>query len=357
MSDRANTASPPPLPRACTFPEAEWRALARHWFPVAYSDELDAGKPVARTLLDEPLVAYRAAGRHVVVARDLCIHRGVPLRHGWREGDELVCAYHGFRYGADGRCTAIPAQPGLPIPPRLRLSTVASVERHGLVWVCLDPPNAAAPGLPDWPEPADPAYRVMHFEPPEWDCTPGRQLENFIDVAHFSWIHTGTFGNRERPEVAPYEVVRTATGFHVDYAYLAANPESAKTATTAETGSGGTIRRHMSYDLHLPLACRLVIDYRDGRRHCVFDIPTPVSRRKTRIFFFIARNFDHHIPADEVLAFERKVLAEDKLIVESQRPEDLPLDLSEEFHIRCDRFSAAFRAALRDLGLGPDYTR
>ena len=352
MLDRANTA-PPCLPRACTFPEAEWRALARHWYPLAYSDELDAGKPVARTLLDEPLIAYRTTNRRVVVARDLCIHRGVPLRHGWQEGDELVCAYHGFRYGADGRCTAVPAQPDLPIPKKLCLSTVASVERDGLVWVCLDPAPGSAPLIPEWPELASPGYRVMHFEPPEWDCTPGRQLENFIDVAHFSWIHTGTFGNRERPEVAPYEVERTPAGFRVAYPYLAANPEISKT----ESPTGGTIQRHMTYDLHLPLACRLVIDYGDGRRHCVFDAPTPVSRRRTRIFFFIARNFDHHIPAEEVLAFERKVLAEDKFIVESQRPEDLPLDLGEEFHIRCDRFSAAFRDALRDLGLGPSYTK
>jgi vanillate O-demethylase monooxygenase subunit len=352
MSDRA-TNVPSPLPRACTFPEAEWRALAMHWFPIAYSDELDTGRPVARTLLDEPLIAYRTTNRQVVVARDLCIHRGVPLRHGWQEGDELVCAYHGFRYGADGRCTAVPAQPDLPVPKKLCLLTVAGVERHGLVWVCLEPAHETTPNIPGWPELSDPAYRVMHFEPPEWDCTPGRQLENFIDVAHFSWIHTGTFGNRQRPEVAPYEVERTPTGFRVAYPYLAANPEISKT----ESSAGDTIQRHMTYDLHLPLACRLVIDYGDGRRHCVFDVPTPVSRRKTRIFFFVARNFDHHIPAEEVLAFERKVLAEDKFIVESQRPEDLPLDLSEEFHIRCDRFSAAFRDALRDLGLGPTYTK
>lgn len=349
----ASALSPAALPRHCTFPEAEWRALARHWFPLAYSDELEAGKPVARALLDEPLIAYRTTARQVVVARDLCIHRGVPLRHGWQEGDELVCAYHGFRYGADGRCTAIPAQPDLPVPPKLCLSTIASVERHGLVWVCLDPAPGAAPNLPDWPELAAPAYRMMHFDPPEWDCTPGRQLENFIDVAHFSWIHTGTFGNRSRPEVAPYEVERTPTGFHVDYRYLASNPESAKTASD----DSGVIQRRMIYDLHLPFACRLVIDYGDGRRHCVFDMPVPVSRRRSRIFHFVARNFDPHIPAADVLAFEAKVLAEDRPFVESQRPEDLPLDLSEEFHIRCDRFSTAFRNALRDLGLGPDYTK
>jgi vanillate O-demethylase monooxygenase subunit len=338
-----------PLPRHCTFPETEWRALARHWYPVAYSDEV-TDKPLARTLLDQPLILYRTTNRQVVVAHDLCIHRGVPLRLGWQEGDELVCAYHGFRYGADGRCTRIPAQPDLPVPKKLCLETYASVERYGLIWACLAPDPAWPAVMPDWPELEDPAFKMMHDPPPEWDVTAGRQLENFIDVGHFSWIHTGTFGNREQPAVAPYEVVRTPHGFHVEYPYEAANPAA------SALGASPTIRRWMTYDLHLPLACRLTVDYGGGRRHLIFDAPTPVSRRRTRIFFFIARNFDHHVPARQLLDWENAILAEDKPIVESQRPEELPVDLSEEFHIRSDRFATQFRSAMKALGLGAHYS-
>jgi vanillate O-demethylase monooxygenase subunit len=85
-------------------------------------------------------------------------------------------------------------------------------------------------------------------------------------------------------------------------------------------------------------------------------VPTPVSRTKTRIFFFIARNFDAHVPARQLLDWEAKILAEDKPIVESQRPEELPVDLSEEFHIRSDRFATAYRAAMKELGLGRNYS-
>jgi len=338
-----------PLPHHCTFPEAEWRALARHWYPIAYGDEV-AEKPLARTLLDQPLILYRTTGRQVVVARDLCIHRGVPLRLGWQEGDELVCAYHGFRYGADGRCTKVPAQPDLPVPKKLCLETYAAIERGGLIWTCLAPDSAQTAAPPEWAELEDPSFRVLHDPPPEWEVTAGRQLENFIDVGHFSWIHTGTFGNRAMPEVAHYEVERTPQGFHVEYPYLAANPQA------AALGGSATIRRWMKYDLHLPLACRLTIDYGEGRKHCIFDAPTPVSRRKTRIFFFIARNFDHHVPARQLLDWENAILAEDKPIVESQRPEELPVDLSEEFHIRSDRFATQFRQAMKALGLGANYS-
>lgn len=342
-------ARPVALPHHCTFPEAEWRALAKHWYPIAYSDEV-VDKPLARTLLDQPLIVYRTTGRQVVVARDLCIHRGVPLRLGWQEGDELVCAYHGFRYGADGRCTKVPAQPDLPVPRKLCLETYATVERGGLIWTCLTPDPAQPASIPEWPELVDPAFRMLHDPPVEWEVSAGRQLENFIDVGHFSWIHTGTFGNREMPEVAQYEVVRTPTGFHVEYPYLAANTQA------SALGDAPTIERWMTYDLHLPFACRLTIDYGEGRRHCIFDAPTPVSRRKTRIFFFIARNFDHHIPARQLLDWENSILAEDKPIVESQRPEELPVDLSEEFHIRSDRFATQFRQAMKALGLGRNYS-
>jgi len=352
-AESAPPASHRALPRHCTFPENEWRVLARQWFPIAYSDEV-VDQPVARVLLDEELIVYRTSSQRVVVAHDLCIHRGVPLRLGTQVGDELICAYHGFRYGADGRCTAVPAQPDLPIPRKLCLTTFPSIERYGLIWVCLAPAADSLSSLPDWPELEDDSYRIMHDAPPEWAATPGRVLENFIDVGHFAWIHAGTFGNRERPEVTPYEVIKTPRGLRVEYPYLASNPAAAQLGGENESP---TLLRWMIYDLHLPLACRLIIQYPNGQRHCIFNVPTPVSKQKTRIFFFIARNFDPHIPARQLLDWENAILAEDRPIVENQRPEELPLDLSEEFHIRGDRFATAFRTALRELGLGPQYTR
>jgi vanillate O-demethylase monooxygenase subunit len=336
------------LPHGCTFPEEEWQILHRHWYPIAYTDEV-RDKPLARTLLDEELIVYRTSGGQVVVARDLCIHRGVPLRFGTQEGDELICAYHGFRYGADGRCTRVPAQPDLPIPARLCLATFAAVERYGLIWTCLSAEPAGT--IPDWPELADPAFRASHDAPPDWNATAGRQMENFLDVVHFAWIHAGTFGNREKPEIAPYEVERLPGGnLRASYPYLASNPAH---SPLSGPDTPPTILRRMTYDVHLPFACRLAIDYGEGRTHCIFDIPTPVSLRKTRIFFFIARNFDLHVPERDLLDWENKILSEDRPIVEGQRPERLPLDLSEEFHIRGDRLSTAFRNALRGLGLGP----
>ncbi len=93
--------------RQRTFCESDWTALAPYWYPVAFSHEVSE-KPIAAQLLDERVVLYRLANGKVTAARDLCLHRGVPLSMGFLEEDTLVCAYHGFRYDGEGRCVCIP---------------------------------------------------------------------------------------------------------------------------------------------------------------------------------------------------------------------------------------------------------
>jgi phenylpropionate dioxygenase-like ring-hydroxylating dioxygenase large terminal subunit len=79
---------------------------------------------------------------------------------------------------------------------------------------------------------------------------------------------------------------------------------------------------------------------------------SPVSARKTRLFAPICRNFDKHIPVEDVHDFNLRVFEEDRLIVETQKPERLPLDLSLEAHISADGSSIAYRRGLKRMGLG-----
>ena len=130
-----NAASP--LPLHCTFEADDWRKLARHWYPIAQAGDV-AEQPYKAMLLDQPLVAYRVKGE-LVVGRDVCAHRGVPLTLGKADGHGVVCPYHGLRYGSGGLCNRVPSSPDQPIPSRLRLTVYPAVERYGLIWVCLLP--------------------------------------------------------------------------------------------------------------------------------------------------------------------------------------------------------------------------
>jgi vanillate O-demethylase monooxygenase subunit len=75
-----------------------------------------------------------------------------------------------------------------------------------------------------------------------------------------------------------------------------------------------------------------------------------------RVFVPICRNFDKAAPLQPTLDFNHQVFAEDKSIVEKQFPEDLPINLQEEVHIRADKSSITYRQSLAKIGLGRSFT-
>jgi vanillate O-demethylase monooxygenase subunit len=339
------------LPTGCTFTESDWRILADYWHPVAFSRDVTSA-PVRAQLLDVDLVVYRTS-EDVVVAKNLCLHRGSELTQGRLEGDELVCAYHGFRYGPDGQCTRIPSQPASRrISPRVRLLTYPVQERYGLIWTCLS--GRPRRGLPDWPEAEDGGYRWLGLEPLDWATSAARQVDNFLDVSHFPFVHANTFGNSAEPEIPEIPVQQTEYGLAYDFNFNAANPDA------SPMDGGQTLVWETSYHVTLPFAVRLWERFPDRVDqecyHVVFNVAAPVSSKRTRAFFFVCRNFDFDVPAEEILEWEGRIMGEDKVIVEGQRPEELPLDLTEELHVQADRMTIAYRRQLAELGLGADYS-
>ena len=338
-------------PRDCTFSEGDWQVLARGWYPVAWAHDL-ADAPLAVRLLDERLVLYRA-GPRIVAARDLCIHRGLPLSLGWVEGDALVCRYHGLRFGPDGACRSIPSEPDAVPSPRMRVAVFPVAERYGLVWTSLDP-DADPALLPRFPLWDDPAFE--RITPPAMDIAgaAGRQCEGFLDVAHFAFVHHATFADPGNPAVPSYAVHWADDGTLVsDYVSDVANIPHG--VVPDHPVPAGFLWRRL-FEMQLPFFPRLTIFFPDDRRLCLFNCATPVSARLTRIFVPIVRNFGHGEDLAAVHAFNRRVFEEDRVIVEAQRPEDLPLDLTAEAHIRADRASIAYRQGLLRMGLGRAYT-
>jgi vanillate O-demethylase monooxygenase subunit len=342
------TDSPKPaLPRDCTFAEADWRALAPFWHPVAFSREVQ-DRPFAARLLDERLVVFRVNGK-LTVARDLCLHRGAPLSSGRIENGEIICAYHGFRYNSEGHCTCIPAHPGAAIPPKLRLQTFPVQERYGLVWTRLvdDGPSP----FPDFSEWDDPDYLQVLPDSVELDASAGRQTEGFLDVSHFAFVHLKTFGELDNREVPSYPVELTSGGFRADYISTVSNYP----AHLKHLNPPGFRWRRL-FEVWLPFTSKLTVFFPDGGRLHILNAASPVSARRTRVFVPICRNFDKDAPLQPTLDFNHQVFAEDKAIVEQQYPEDLPIDLQAEVHIRADKSSITYRQGLARLGLGRAFT-
>lgn len=335
------------LPRDCTFAEADWRILSQYWHVVARSCDV-TDKPLAARLLDQRLVLYRTA-EGITVANDLCLHRGVPLSMGRMEGGELVCAYHGFRYDGGGRCVCIPAHPGAAIPPKLRLTTYPVIERFGLVWTCLaENPAGVFPEVPEWD---DPAYQRANAKPLDLEASAGRQLEGFMDVAHFAWVHHNTFGDRNNPFVPNYSVDRAEGGLHIEYRSTVGN--YMRQDGSESEPEKGVLR---VFECYLPFTARLTVHLPNDARLVILDSASPVSARKTRLFSCLLRNYDLDQPIEPFVDYNVRIFNEDRDIVQSQYPEDLPIDLLEEVHIRADKTSIAYRQELGKLGLGRDYT-
>lgn len=335
------------LPRDCTFAETDWRALAPFWYPVAFSNEVK-GTPLGVKLLDDRLVIFRVNGQ-ITVARDLCLHRGAPLSSGKIEGNEIVCGYHGFRYNAVGQCVCIPAHPGAAIPPKLKLQTFPVQERYGLIWTRLMDSGASL--FPDFHEWDDPNYLQVLPNSVELDASAGRQIEGFLDVSHFAFVHVGTFGELDNREVPSYPVELTAAGFRADYISTVSNYS---TGFKHLNPPGFKWRR--LFETWLPFTAKLTVFFpNDGQLH-ILNAASPVSARKTRVFVPICRNFDKDAPLQPTLDFNHQVFAEDKAIVEQQFPEDLPINLQEEVHIRADKSSITYRQGLGRLGLGRSFT-
>jgi phenylpropionate dioxygenase-like ring-hydroxylating dioxygenase large terminal subunit len=81
----------------------------------------------------------------------------------------------------------------------------------------------------------------------------------------------------------------------------------------------------------------------------------PVSARRTRLFCPIARNFDKDTSVEAFREFNHRVFNEDRVLVENQKPEDLPLNFAFEISIPADRTSVAYRRLLRHIGLSLVY--
>ncbi|WP_278374458.1 aromatic ring-hydroxylating dioxygenase subunit alpha [Sphingobium xenophagum] len=345
--DRIDVTAPRHLrisrPRGCTYPDGDWEVLARRWFAVARAQDI-GDKPVGTRLLDVKLVVYRTEeGLHV--ARDLCPHRGVPLSMGWVEGNELVCAYHGLRFATDGRCTRIPAQPNVVPGDRFRATVLPVVERYGLVWTCLDSEDGIAV-IPDFPEWTDPAFQPILCPPVSMNAAPGRQVEGFIDVAHFAWVHHEAFADRDNSVVPLYKTRKTEYGVQSEYISNVSNFPKGLQHLEPE----GFMWRRV-FDIHPPFTAFLRVDFPDDGVLRIMNIATPVSAHECTLYVPLVRNFDKTGSLEDVYSFNAQIFAEDQAIVEAQSPEDLPLGVDDEAHFAADRSSVAYRKALKELGL------
>lgn len=322
------------------------------WYAVEFSADVQVGSPAKVKVLGQQLVLYRKPSDGSVVAMsDLCVHRGAALSAGEVKGDCIVCPYHGWEYGPDGVVQKIPAHPEKSIPRKARIDSYPVVEKHMMIWVYMgDLPEEERPPIPDWSAVDDTeTYRAVtgSFL---WRSNYERILENGVDIAHTPFVHRGSFGNPEKPEVPEFEV--ETSPWHCK--------ASVKLAAPRPRGIWGRINPDKS-DLKgrppvpvsttwwLPNAILLEVDLPLGELK-IFDVNIPIDEDTTLVKFIALRTFFKGAWADkDAKRRVMNVLYQDEAVVNTVRPELLPFDLSDELHVKSDYNQVLYRRRRKEL--------
>jgi phenylpropionate dioxygenase-like ring-hydroxylating dioxygenase large terminal subunit len=311
--------------------------LLNDWHVVARLSDVDQGAVRAVRLLERDLVLWRNE-RGLYVWQDLCLHRGAKLSGGRVEDSCLICPYHGWQYDASGKCVRMPAHPEQPPPARARATSYRVTEKYGLVWVCVGDPVGEVPCFPEWD---DGNFRKIEAGPYLFRAHAPRVIENFLDVGHFPFVHAGFLGDPKHTEIADYEVETGSGGVLAkDIAVWQPDPD----------GTGQSAQVKYTYRVERPLTAHFMKSHRE-QRFSIFNSVTPVGERESLAWLVLALNYAPDTSDQELREFQDLISRQDIPIVESQRPELLPLDLQAELHLRSDRAAIAYRKWLSKLGL------
>ncbi|MDO8678552.1 MAG: Rieske 2Fe-2S domain-containing protein [Acidobacteriota bacterium] len=200
----------------------------RYWLPALLADELPENEcpPVRVKILSERLIAWRDTQGRLALTDEFCAHRGVSLWFGRNEENGLRCPYHGWKYDHTGQCIEVPSEPvESGFCQQIKLASYPLVERGGVLWAYLGPPEAQPP-LPEWEfamMPPDRRFMSKRIQESNWL----QAMEGGIDSSHVSFLHRGDLsqdplfkgakGNQYNLQDARpvFEVVESPGGLHI----------------------------------------------------------------------------------------------------------------------------------------------
>ncbi len=314
------------------------------WHPVCRSDHLLAGQLHATQLLDERIVLWRDAAGVAQVWADRCPHRGSALSLGCIQDNTLHCAYHGWQFASGGQCVKIPADPSF-VPITQKAQVFQSHEAYGMVWACLQPSPHSVPPFPEF---AHGHLNKVHCGPYDVATSAPRIVENFLDMAHFAYVHGGILGDMAHTAVPNYDVstIDDARGTGI----LASRCMAWQPKSNASIATGSMVE--YSYRVVHPYGSILtkLPAAQSGFDEAIALLVLPLSEESARVWFILAMS-DFTSGEAALRAFQDTIFAQDKPIVESQQPKRLPLDPRAEMHTVADKMSAAYRRYLQQQGI------
>lgn len=290
-------------------PDALLRGL---WYFAMPSAALKAGKLVGKTLVGEPMVFARQSDGSVYALRDVCPHRGIPLRYGRMVGDQVECPYHGWRFGQSGVCSLIPSLvEGQDMDlDRIKVRRYPTAESAGCIWVYVgaagEDPAIDPPSLP-----VSDGFRPKMIQRVHFPCHVDHAVIGLMDPAHGPFVHqswwwrSGKSIHAKAKKFAPVE-----RGFAMVRHKPSSNSAGYKIL-------GGEISTEISFQLP-----SIRIEHMTAGKNLVVGLTavTPINAQETELH----QIFYWTIPALTVLkpilgVFARRFLSQDKGVVVKQQ--------------------------------------
>jgi phenylpropionate dioxygenase-like ring-hydroxylating dioxygenase large terminal subunit len=172
-----------------------------------------------------------------------------------------------------------------------------------------------------------------------------RIVENFLDMAHFPFVHTDVLGAEPHTEVPYY---KSEIRRDVDEVWATDCRFFQPQITANQAGS----MAQLSYRVPSPFVVMLyrVSPYSPNRLDAIALFIQPIEEdlcRAQPVMYLV----DTESTQLELLRFEQLIFLQDRIIVENQRPLLLPLDPRSEIPTRADSSSVVYRRWLKEKGL------
>lgn len=254
--------------------------LLNPWLIACRSHELAAGRAFGVVVENQALVLFRDVQNNPIALEDRCAHRNAPLSKGRVSGGCVECAYHGWRYDAEGRLVEVPA---LPEPEAVQhehsVKRFPLLEQDGFIWVSVNEvnPATAPPTFPRLGHAGWTSFTMKTlFRAPIEAC-----LENFLDVPHATYLHRYWF--RSPTSSAVRARVRTlADGAEVEYFEEPRKRSLVWWLLAPRQGAMRHIDRFIA-----PRTSRVDYEF-PGRLHYIITSScTPIDARSTQVYTVI----------------------------------------------------------------------
>jgi phenylpropionate dioxygenase-like ring-hydroxylating dioxygenase large terminal subunit len=290
----------------------EWFAACRRgWFAACRSDRLEEGRILARTIAGRPIALFRGSDGLPIALEDRCPHRNAPLSLGRIRDGHVECGYHGWRFGAGGRCAGIPGLAAEALASRGRdVPSLPARDAHGLTWIA----PLSADGEP---------HRPRHLDMPGWITTyletimPGTMadtIENVLDVPHTAFLHGGLF--RKDGARVPVELIVRRGSDRVEAEFVG-EPRPTGLMGRLLSPRGGVVT-HVD---RFVMPCVAEVEYGVGSSRGILatHLFTPIDASITRVLHVIGIR----LPAGALLGplirlFGRRIVAQDARMLAAQ---------------------------------------